>query len=459
MFPTEITSAGNYGHVEDGRLYGPSNGIQGHAALQGFAAAGRARSTQHQRRVREAVRLYSDAVQGKIPPFLLQQAVAPTHEFAVMEIAKRYPGIYGDPGGRMLGLRETMSRTDYQALYVDVLDRLYYGFYNGFPVVNKSLVRMHDLRDFRLVSRYLLDGMVTPLTGVDPAAPPQQRALVGPSPQDGAYPTTNTAPIQYQPKLYHAMASVNWAAFVNDDLGIFQDRAKRLALAANRGISKFITGLYTATTGPSTALYSTGANSYNNIINIANGASSNNPPLSAQGIMDALKVLARQRDSGGDPILITGRARLWYGPRYVAVAETLMNSTKITVANEGGSTNAQGFPTQWLEANNWLIRNMDLVMDPYIPIVCTTSGTQDTMWGITIDPDSVERPSIEVGFLQGFKEPQMFQKVGNTQRMGGAVDPMLGDFNTMDSDIKVCTVFGGAVIDGRTSVASTGQSV
>jgi hypothetical protein len=456
----EIISAGNYGEVRDGHLFGPGpGGVASHPAVQGFAAAGRSRSMEHKRRVNEAVRLYSDAIQGRIPPFLLQQAVNPTHEFAVMEIAKRYPGIYGDPGGRMLGLRETMSRTDYQALYVDVLDRLYYGFYNGYPVVNKGLVRMHDLRDFRLVSRYLLDGMVTPLTGVDPAAPPQQRALVGPSPQNGAYPTTNTAPIQYQPKLYHAMASVNWAAFVNDDLGIFQDRAKRLALAANRGISKFITSLYVDANGPNASLYTSGANSYNNIINTANGAATNNPALSSQGIMDALKVLARQRDSGGDPILITGKLRLWYGPRYVALAENLMAATSMQLSVEGGTQNTQGFPTQFLQANNWLIRNMELVMDPYIPIVCTTSGTQDTMWGITVDPDSVERPSIEMGFLTGFKEPQMFQKVGNTARMGGAVDPMMGDFISMDSDIKVVTVFGGTQIDGRTTVASTGQGV
>jgi hypothetical protein len=36
---------------------------------------------------------------------------------------------------------------------------------------------------------------------------------------------------------------------------------------------------------------------------------------------------------------------------------------------------------------------------------------------------------------------------------------MLGDFNTMDSDTKIVTVFGGKQIDGRYCVGSTGQSV
>jgi hypothetical protein len=43
--------------------------------------------------------------------------------------------------------------------------------------------------------------------------------------------------------------------------------------------------------------------------------------------------------------------------------------------------------------------------------------------------------------------------------MGGGVDAMMGDFWTLDQNLKVVTVFGGSVIDGRTSVASTGQSV
>jgi hypothetical protein len=44
-------------------------------------------------------------------------------------------------------------------------------------------------------------------------------------------------------------------------------------------------------------------------------------------------------------------------------------------------------------------------------------------------------------------------------RMGGGVDAMLGDFNTMDQDMKIVTVFGGVQIDGRSTVASTGQGV
>ncbi len=441
----EFQNAGTY------NLQAP---IQEQSGMEGFVAARRNGDATHKRRVTEAARLYADALQGRIDPIFIREAMNPRNEVFVQHLMEKYPGLYGNAHS-VMGLRETMAATDYQALYVDVLDRMYYGFYNAYPIVNKQLVKVHGLRDFRTVSRYLLDGVVTPLTAMDPGAPPPQRALTGPVPQDGNSPlTATTAPLQYAPSLYQAMTSVNWRAFVNDDLGIFKDLSNRLAIAGNRGISKFITSLYTDANGPNASLYTT---AYGNKIVTANGASSSNPVLGVQGISDALKILAGMRDSGGDPILITGRLKLWFGPSLLVTANNLMNQLSVFLTNEGGGAGSAQ-PAQFLQVNNWLIQNMDLVMDPYIPIVCTTSGVKNTMWGITVDPNTQNRPSIEVGFLNGFETPQIFTKVPNTARMGGGVDPMMGDFYSMDQDMKIVTVMGGKQIDGRSTVASTGAA-
>ncbi len=440
----EFTSAGTY---ELG------SGVSTHDALAGFSAARRNAGRMHQRRVVEAAKLYADCLQGRLDTVFLRQAMRPTDETLVSVLLERYPGLYGDGNGRIMGLRETMSVTDYQALYVDVLDRMYYGFYSAYPIVNKSLVKVHTLRDFRVVSRYLLDGVVTPLTSMDAAAPPPQRALTGPVPQDGATAATaTTAAIQYSPLLYQAMTSVNWRAMVNDDLGIFQDLANRLAIAGNRGISKFITTFYTDANGPNASLYTT---AYGNKIVTANGAATNNPPMSIAGLQDGIKILAGMKDSGGDPILITGRLKLWYGPALTATANNLMNQLNVYLTQAGGVEGTAQIG-QAVNTNNWIVQNMDPIMDPYIPIVCTTSGVQNTMWGITVDPMSQNRPNTEVGFLNGFETPQIFTKLPNTQRLGGGVDPTLGDFYTMDSDMKIVTVMGGKQIDGRSTVASTG---
>jgi Mrp family chromosome partitioning ATPase len=68
------------------------------------------------------------------------------------------------------------------------------------------------------------------------------------------------------------------------------------------------------------------------------------------------------------------------------------------------------------------------------------------------------RPSLELGFLNGFDTPQLYQKLPNTMRVGGGVDPLLGDFYTMDQEFKGLLVMGGTQGDGRSTVSSTGQA-
>ena len=423
-------------------------------ALEGFRASQRNASAAHNRRVVEAARLYADALAGRIDPILLREAMSPKTDFIVAHLMENYPGLYPTPGNRQVGLRETMSVTDYQALFVDVLDRMYYGYYNAYPVYNKALVKVHNLRDFRLVSRYLLDGVVTPLQilnqgGGDAASPANQRALIGPSPQDGS-PATSTAPLQYQPLLYQAMTSVNWRAFVNDDLGIFRDLSDRLAIAANRGISKFISQFYVSSTGLNPSLYQL---NYHNQLTKANGATVDNPQLTTQGLIDAINVLTRMRDATGDPIIITGRLKLWYSSTLEGTVQNVMNGLSVYVQNQGGVGNTQGFPQQFLNVQPWMIQRMDPVMDPYIPIICPTFPN---MWGVTADPMAQNRPATEIGFMTGFETPQLFTKVPNTMRLGGGVDPTLGDFYSMDQDMKIVVVMGGVNIDGRSTVGSLG---
>jgi hypothetical protein len=434
---------------------GPAPDIQQYTGqhLSGFNPH---RVQQRNRRCTEAARLFADVVTGKVPRYMLQEAMNPTQEFVVAELQRRYPGIYGDPGGRnLLGLRETMSITDYQALYVDVLDRMYYGYYNAYPIPNKPLCKVHSLRDFRTVKRYLYDGMVTPFTAIDPAAPPSRatRDLFGPTPQNGPTlgPGTSTAAITYAPQAYAAGTAINWAAFVNDDLGIFQDISNRLAMSGTRGIHKFITGQFFDVNGPSATLYTAG---YKNIINLANGASVNNPPLNAQGVADALKVLAGMVDAGGDPIMVGGKIYIVYGPAYTAVAQNLKRAITIQLSVEGGTANAQGFPSQFVNVENWIMNDVNLIMDPYIPLVATGNKLS---WAVVVDPNGVNRPAVELGFLSGFETPQMYRKLPNTLRVDGGVETMMGDFYSMDQETKIVGVFGAAQIDGRSTVGSNGS--
>ena len=439
-----------------------AQGVQ--SALNGLGGFGRqniARMPQGPRRTRayEAARLFADVVAGRVDPYWLRTALCPPDDNHITMLAENgYPGLY--PANVTTTLRETMSRTDYQALFADVLDILYYGYFNAFPIFNEAVCRIQDLTDTRFVKRYMLDGLVEPAVFADLAAPAAQQALSGPVPQDDSvFPTTNTAAIEYQPALMQTKASINWSALLNDNLGIFKDVPRRIVISINRGITIFIHSLYAGNGDLNANLFQAG---YNNRILRANGAGSDNPGLSAQGIMDATKILAGQRDSSGQPILMGGgRVKIVYGSANVATAKNLQNAVRNQVSVEGGSANAQGFPSQWIETNAWFNQNTDWIHDPYFDTGAIAAGFSSLPggWCMFADPDTLERPAIEIGYLRGFRQAQLFQKVPNTMRPGGGVEPMMGDWTTMNQEMKAISVLGGNIMDGRSVVGSTGTGV
>jgi len=420
--------------------------------LQGFSPTGRASS----RRVNEAARLYADVLAGREEPAMIREAMRPRHPAFTGYLMERYPGLYPAGGGRTMDLREAMAQTDYQALFGDVLDRIYYGTYAAWPIVEEALVKVVNLRDFRTVKRYLLDGMTAPMTFRDPAEQPQRRSLYGPIPQNAAtiplaQPSSATAPITYAPLLGTIGDAINWAAFVNDDLGIFKDTSDRLVIGANRGISKFIAGLFLDVNGPHASLYTSG---YGNIINTANGADHTNPKLDIEGLSDGFTVLFNMKDSGGDPIVVTDSTiYLWYGGTNEVTANNLAHMISVYLTNRGG-TAGTAQPQEFVQTSNWLISRVKPIYLPYLTTICSNNkGT----WGLTVDPNKTMRPSVEVGYMNNFRTPQLLQKVPNTQRVGGGVDATLGDFYTMDQELKALSVIGGARLDGRTTVGSNGS--
>ena len=440
---------------------GHSAVASGLSAINGFGRRGIHRLPEgnpHRTRAYEAARLIADAISGKVDPYWVRVAMCPPDENHINMLRENgYPGLY--PQNVTTTLRETMSRTDYQALFADVLDIMYYGYFNAFPVFNEAVCRIEDLADTRFVKRYMLDGLVSPAVFQDLAAPSDQQALSGPVPQNSStFPTTNTAAVEYQPALLQTKASINWSAILNDNLGIFRDVPKRIVISINRGITIFIHSLYAGNGVLNTTLFQSG---YNNTVLIANGASSDNPVLGAQGIMDATKILAGQRDSSGQPIMLGGmgtRVKIVYGSTNVATAKNLQNAVRNQVSIEGGSQNAQGFPTQWIETNAWFNQSTDWIHDPYFDNGSTAAGFSSLPggWVMFADPGTLERPAIEIGYLRGFRQAQLFQKVPNTMRPGGGVEPMMGDWTTMNQEMKAICVMGGAIMDGRSCVGSTG---
>ncbi len=418
-------------------------------AREGFQPIAREKNS---RRITAAAKLIADAAAGKIPRHLVSEAMRPTEQVYVDLLRSKYPGLYGD-GRRLTGLQESMSNTDYQALFVDVLDRAYYGYYNDWPLDMWQVVKRHTCMDTRVVKRYLYDGDVDPWTKVTPAAPAPQAALTGPVPQGGSVPATaSTAALEYQPAFYKAGSSVDWNASINDDLGIFKDVPRRLAMRGNRGTGRFLSGFYWDINGPNANLYTAG---FKNIISTANGASSTNPPLNAQGLQDGFAVLMNMVDDVGEPILIgNSNVYLVYSrTRYIEV-ENLMSTLQSNISVSGGTQSSSNFPAYQLVINNWMKAKVTPLMDPYLNLIATNNPNS---WALVVDPGMLQRPTVEVGQLKGFDTPQLYQRIPNIQRLGGGIEAAMGNYDTLRNDIMIIGNMGGTWIDGRGTVASNGS--
>jgi hypothetical protein len=431
-------------------------------AREGFSPRSIVQHPLRERRIEAAARLMADVLEGREDSMMIKQAMNPTKKWAVAGLRESYPDLFLNDGSGSIGLRETMSYSDYSALTVDILDRLLYGYYTDAPVATMPLVKKKTLRDFRLVARYGMDGAVRPFTRI-PAATGSDSTLV---PHGAGEPPTvramqqaalevegSTQRVTYQPQLYQGMMSVNWRALINDDLGIFNDLVQRLAISGRRTIAEFITLLYVQSNGFNSTLT---ASVFNNLITIANGAQSNNPALSFQSVLDGMTVLERQLDLDGQPITFDGTLYLIFGPALYTTAMSIVKAVQADISVGGGTTNAQGFPSQRLRIPNWPAAGITPIQDKWMRIVCTSAGIKDSMWALMYDPNSQARPALEMGTLQGFETPQIYQEVPNTMRVGGGVDPSLGNFYTMNQNFKGLLVLGGTQIDGRSLALSTG---
>lgn len=61
-----------------------------------------------------------------------------------------------------------------------------------------------------------------------------ERLLWVPGAKTISIPSPVILQVEWTPKMYQVMTSINWKAFVNDDLGVFRDLTARLALSAEK---------------------------------------------------------------------------------------------------------------------------------------------------------------------------------------------------------------------------------
>lgn len=375
----------------------------------------RHRSQARRAQVASAATLWADLLGGRVPSYYLQEALSPRTPALARAIEANYPGLF----------RENMTRSDFPYLTGDVLDRMMLGRFREFPAAWRRVANVVPLRDFRTVRRIAVDGAEGQLAEQGESA-------------ELTYTKLSETNYTYAPKKYAKGVKISFEALMNDDLNAFQTAPDRLGRGAARTVAKFATGLYVDASGPHASLYTAGNT------NIVTG----NPPLSIAALGLAWKILRSMKDADGEPIMVEA-AILSVPPALEVTAQNILNAVQIFLTTAGGASGSE------MQVANWIGSSLSLAIDPYIPVVASTANG-DTSWFLHAAP-SAGRPALEIGFVQGFEEPALYQKLSNTIRVGGQVDQMAGDFGTMAQEYKAVVAFGGARLEPKSTVGSNGS--
>lgn len=370
-------------------------------------------------RVAAAAELLQDVMTGAAPSWLLKEAIAPSWAGqSDVAIRNNYPELYRNIG-------EAYSTSDFTNLMGDVLDRQLLANFQSLGHDWRSYCRVsRPLRDFRTVRRLALNG-----------AEGQYEEIVE---GEGVKYSTTLAEdnYTYTPTLYGLAVKFTFRAIMNDDLDAFASIPERLGRGGRRTIEYFVTDLFFDSSGPDATFFAAGNG------NLLTG----NPDLAIDALGTAFETLLGFTDSDSEPILVEG-VTLVYPPALHVTVNNLMNQLSVDVTTEGGVSG------QTVRVNNWIVRNLNPVMNPYIPIICTSNG--NTSWALFANPNS-GRPAGEVGFLAGYEQPALFRKSGNAQRIAGGLE--MHDFETMDIHFKGVLGMGGAVMEPQSAVASNGSN-
>lgn len=351
----------------------------------------------------------------------------PQYQRKLAEAAKLIADVYTGKR-KMHYLEEAMTTSDFPYLFGDILDRQVLAAYREWTATWQNYAKRGRVRDFRTVKRYGVYGADQVLG-----------AVIG---QKGVYPyeeINENTPYSYNVAKYGRKIRFAWETMVNDDLDALKDMPERLGRAARRSEQKFVTQLFVDASGPHASFY-TGGNA--NIV-------TSNPVLSIAALQTAFTVLAAKKDENNEPIVID-TVELVVPPALEVTALNILNALQFELVESGGTAN------QKLIAQNWMKSRVRLSVEPYIPIVASTANG-NTSWFLFANPNN-GRPAMELGFLIGHEEPEIFMKTPNQVPVGGGgEDAMNGDFESDAIEHKLRHVFGGTRMDPKMTVGSNGS--
>lgn len=330
--------------------------------------------------------------------------------------------INGRNGRKVHHFTEAMSTDLFPLLHADTLDRQLYAAYQAAPTSWQNYVRRARVNDFRKVKRFASSGIRGILKRVPELAEHERR-----TPDEKFY--------EYSVEKFEAGFGVSFELMVNDDLDMFARLPQDLAQSAVDTEEYFAATLLADENGPHAGFY-----------NLANdNVATNNAPLTRDNLQDALTRLLKRKDERGNPITVTA-VELVVGPGLLMTANQITNATEYRVVGDNGDVT--------IISGNGIAANFRVSVNYQLPAV-VTGDNADTSWWLLANPNGV-RPALEMGFLRGYEQPALYEKIPDMRRFGGGAE-VAWSFDHGDAHKKVQHVLGGSAVDERMSIASRGD--
>lgn len=264
--------------------------------------------------------------------------------------------------------------------------------------------------------------------------------------QDGMYTDADMAETAYQYKLqqWGKKIPLSWRMILADRLNAFAGIPRRFGRGARRTREFFLTKKFWDASGPLDTFFDVTGQGQDGVSNL---------PLNAANLGTALSAFLQYTDNNGQPINVMPKY-LVVGPSLYQTAIELVEPQTLAVIATGVGNSAASLRQS---ASNAFIKkfNLTVLLNPWLPLVVTTSGVKDKTWALFADPSDIA--AGEVATLEGEAGPQIFMKVSNQQRVGGSVDPMGGSFENDSIEYKVRDVFGATTMSPQAGWASDGQ--
>jgi hypothetical protein len=378
----------------------------------------------------------------------------PQHLIEAAQLIQRV--IRGDRRATFL-FQEAMSTSDFPILTGQILERTVLASYAEAPASWPAWCKRGTINDLtRTVQRIALDrggarldGPIVPdASGASGSGPTGVKELT-------EYPEAKRSERSWSLRLYKygRRMAFSWELFLADDLNQLKDTPALFGQAARNTEEHLATGFIASSTGPNATFFSVA----NGNLLAANAGLGTlvNAPLSITSLAAAMIQMVSQKNLDGEPIAIRG-AVLMVPPSLEITARNIINATQIWMNDMGGTIDTTNkLSLQRLLTENWAKGMVRPVTNWWLPIIDTTSGT--SAWYLFADPGN-GRPAVELDFLRGHEQPEIFLKTSNQVPVGGGVgaDPLGGDFDTDQIVYKVRHCVGGGTLDPRMALASKG---